>query len=198
MYISYIRNSRLTTTSTLPHIKFMCASLIECFSIYPSLSYQLIFVYTRQLASQLRTAYSGKKVSIATWPFVHSLELFTGALASIKSESFVPLIYPVVQVALGVVQLLRSARHIPTRLHIVEMLLRVAEEREVFIPMASILLEVSVDMYMTIALWQRPSEEVLCYYDDSPFSADVQECVLALYWPINFVVLLEWPCNVMC
>ena len=144
MHLSYVRNSRFTGPSTLPHIHFMCGTLVEIFSVSPNLAYQLIFVYTRQLANQLRTAYEGKKVTIATWPFIHSLALFTATLSSLQTEILSPLVFPVTQVALGVVQFLRSVKHTPTRLHIVKMLLDISEERDTYIPLAPILLEVCI------------------------------------------------------
>ena len=121
----------------------MCGCLVDFLSLSYDHAYQLIFVYTRQLANQLRTAYSSKKVAIATWPFIHSLELFTAVLSCCTSDVLSPLIYPVTQVALGVVQVLPSTAHVPTRLHIVRMLLTVATETNTYIPLAPILLEVS-------------------------------------------------------
>ena len=144
MYLSYVRNSRFTSPSTIQHIHFMCGTLVELLSFSPSLAYQLIFLYTRSLADQLHSAYKGKKVSLATWPFMHSLELFTSVLSTlVSSDVFSPLVYPVTQVSLGVVQLLNSVRYTPARLHITKMLLDVSEKRGTFIPLAPILLEVS-------------------------------------------------------
>lgn len=151
MHLSYVRNSRFTGPSTLPHIHFMCGTLVEIFSVSPNLAYQLIFVYTRQLANQLRTAYEGKKVTISTWPFIHSLALFTATLSSLQTEILSPLVFPVTQVALGVVQLLRSVKHTPTRLHIVKMLLDISEERDTYIPLAPILLEILETQSLSIS-----------------------------------------------
>ena len=122
----------------------MCGTLVEFLSLSPLLAYQLIFLYTRHLASHVRSAFKGKKVSVATWPFVHSLELFTSTLSTLHDDIFSPLVYPIVQVSLGIVQLLSAGKYAPIRLHIVEMLLEVSEKRDTFIPLAPILLEVKV------------------------------------------------------
>ena len=127
----------------------MCGCLVDFLSLSHDHAYQLIFVYTRQLANQLRTAYSSKEVAIATWPFIHSLELFTAVLSCYTSDVLSPLIYPVTQVALGVAQVLPSTAHVPTRLHIVRMLLTVATETNTYIPLAPILLEVSNFHYLS-------------------------------------------------
>ena len=147
LYLSYIRNSRYTTVSSLPHIRFMCGCLVEFLSLSPDHAHQLVFVYTRQLANQLRSAYSNNTVAVATWPFMHSLELFSAVLSSPRCDkSLFPLIYPVTMVAMGVAQFLSSssAAFVPARLHIVRMLLEVATETNTYIPLAPILLEVNV------------------------------------------------------
>ena len=143
MYLSYVRNSRLTTAFTIQHIQFMCGTFVEFLSHSPALAYQLVFLYTRHIANQLRSAFKGKKATITSWPFLHSLELFTSFLSTLQSEVFFPLVYPISQVCLGVVQLLNAGKYAPTRLHIAKMLIEVSENRGTFIPIAPILLEVS-------------------------------------------------------
>ena len=73
----------------------MCGSLVELLSLSPDHAYQLIFIYTRQLANQLRSALTNRTTPIATWPFIHSLELFTSFLSSCHDPILSPLIYPV-------------------------------------------------------------------------------------------------------
>lgn len=64
-------------------------------------------------------------------------------LGHVTHESLRPLVYPLVQVMLGVVHLQPSARHYPLRLHIVRTLLELSEATRTFIPVAPYLLEVS-------------------------------------------------------
>ena len=57
MYLAYTRNSRFTSTSTLPAIHFMRHSLVEALLLAPrALAYRIAFVYVRQLAIFLRNA----------------------------------------------------------------------------------------------------------------------------------------------
>ncbi len=142
MYLAYVRNSRFTAPSTLQHIRFMCGTFVELLSFSQTLAYQLVFLYTRHLANQLRSAFKGKKFSIASWPVLHSLELFTSVLSTLSTEVFSPLVYPITQVALGMIQLLSAGSHTPVRLHIVAMLIEVSDKRGCFIPLAPILVEV--------------------------------------------------------
>ena len=121
----------------------MRASLVDILSLSQDHAYQLIFTCTRQLGVQLRSAYGDHSVSVVTWPLIHSLELFTSTLSSVISDTLAPLLYPVIHVALGVVQYLHSPMYIPTRLHIVRMLIPVAMETGTYIPLVSILVEVS-------------------------------------------------------
>ncbi|XP_019862015.1 PREDICTED: nucleolar complex protein 2 homolog isoform X1 [Amphimedon queenslandica] len=145
LYLAYIRNSKYTNVKTISHIRFMCGCLIDFLSLSPDHAYQLIFIYTRQLANQLRSAFDNKTVAVATWPFMHSLELFTSVLSSSNChESLSPLIYPVTMVAMGVAQFLStfSSAFVPARLHVVRMLVEVAMETNTYIPLAPIILEI--------------------------------------------------------
>ena len=158
----------------------MCGCLVDFLSLSHDHAYQLIFVYTRQLANQLRTAYSSKEVAIATWPFIHSLELFTAVLSCYTSDVLSPLIYPVTQVALGVVQVLPSTAHVPTRLHIVRMLLTVATETNTYIPLAPILLEVSNFHYLS-PLHHCPITSIV----------SISPLFYCLHCPITYITLMS-------
>ena len=150
MHLNYVRHSRLTTLSSLPVIVFMRNCVVEMFGLSPILSYQLVFVYTRQLAQQLRTAFSdsGGKVKVGTWPFLHSLELFVASLCEIPGETLRLLVFPVTQVLLGTAQLLCSAQFSPLRLHVARLLLELVDKTGMFIPIAPLLLEVQRSLYV--------------------------------------------------
>ena len=70
MYLDYLKNCKFTSPTTLPLINFMQRSLVELYSMDPTVTYQHGFVFLRQLAVHLRTAILQKKpvrFSTADW-----------------------------------------------------------------------------------------------------------------------------------
>jgi nucleolar complex protein 2 len=61
MYLDYLKNCKFTSPTTLPLINFMQRSLVELYSLDPTVTYQHGFVFLRQLAVHLRTAIQTKK-----------------------------------------------------------------------------------------------------------------------------------------
>ncbi len=61
MYLDYLKNCKFTSPTTLPLINFMQRSLVEVYSLDPTVTYQHGFVFLRQLAVHLRTAIQNKK-----------------------------------------------------------------------------------------------------------------------------------------
>ena len=148
MYMTYVRNSKFVSTTTLPTINFMRRSLVEVFSLDLNLAYQHTFLYVRQLAIHLRNAITVKKKeniqTVYNWQFINSLKLW-GNLLSVncdKSE-LQSLVYPFVQVCLGTVRLIPTAQYFPLRFHVVQIMMDLSRDTGTFIPILSFLTEVS-------------------------------------------------------
>ncbi|XP_046842848.1 nucleolar complex protein 2 homolog isoform X2 [Xenia sp. Carnegie-2017] len=142
-----IKNCKFTSTASLPLIIFMQNSLVEIFSIDVNSTYQQGFVYIRQLAIHLRNAIIQRKKdsyqSVYNWQFIHCLRLWSRVLSEIPNRhTLEPLIYPLVQVTLGVLRLNPTSRYYPLRFHCIRTLNLLSQATSTFIPIAPFLLEI--------------------------------------------------------
>ncbi|XP_064385137.1 nucleolar complex protein 2 homolog [Halichondria panicea] len=146
LYLAFVRNCKFTSAETLPRVRFMENCLVELLSLDTPTTYQLGFVYIRQLAIHLRAAItSGKKdaqQAVYNWQFVHCLDLWGRVLGHLTDTKLRPLVYPLVQVVLGTVSLQPSPRYYPLRLHLTKTLIELGQSTDTFIPSAPFLLEV--------------------------------------------------------
>ncbi|XP_050319123.1 nucleolar complex protein 2 homolog [Bactrocera neohumeralis] len=147
MYLSYVRNSKFVSPNTLPSINFMRRSLVEIFALDLNTSYQHAFLYIRQLAIHLRNAVILKKKdsfqAVYNWQFVNSLRLWADLLgATTNKPQLQPLIYPLVTITLGVIRLIPTAQYFPLRFHCVKVLIALAKETRIFIPILPLIIEV--------------------------------------------------------
>lgn len=153
-YHTLIRHTRQTKPHTLEAIALMKNTACELFTLHPEASYQQAFGFIRQLAISLRNCLKLKSQeqfqAVLNWPYVHCLDFWSRVLAKTchtDTEQGVPshmrpLIYPLVQVALGVVRLVPMSRYYPLRLHVLQAMLRLIEATGVYIPLAPLVLEV--------------------------------------------------------
>ncbi|KAI8367548.1 Noc2p family-domain-containing protein [Radiomyces spectabilis] len=152
-YLTFVRNCKTTNAHTLPAINLMRNLAVELFGINQQLSYQQAFVYIRQLAIHLRGAMqlktSASYQSVYNWQYIHCIDFWANVLArhcqvidGQEESALQPLIYPLVQVALGTVRLIPTAQYYPVRFHILRSLIPLASSAGAFIPLAPYILEV--------------------------------------------------------
>ncbi|ERF73397.1 hypothetical protein EPUS_08540 [Endocarpon pusillum Z07020] len=155
-YEGIVKSSRNATIHTLPGINLMKNSAAEIWGIDQKVSYTTGFTFIRQLAIHLRgnitkpTKDSYK--TIYNWQFVHSLDFWSRVLSTHcnslveaqngKESQLRPLIYPIVQITLGVMRLIPTSTYFPLRFQLVRSLLRISNATGTYIPLASVLLEV--------------------------------------------------------
>ena len=155
-YEGVIKGSRNTTIHTLAGVNLMKNSAAEIWGIDQKVSYTTGFTFIRQLAIHLRgniakpTKESYK--TVYNWQFVHSLDFWSRVLSTHcnslieaqngKPSQLRPLIYPVVQVTLGVMRLIPTSTYFPLRFLLMRSLLRVSQATETYIPLSAALLEV--------------------------------------------------------
>nr|SVE85380.1 EOG090X02MG [Daphnia pulicaria] len=147
MYLSYARNCKFTSPSTWPVINFMRRSLVELMALQEALTYKHAFLYIRQLAIHLRNAItSNKKDAILTvynWQFVHCLHLWGALLGALPdSQLLKPLLYPLVQIAIGTINLVPTGKYYPLRFQVVSILNQLSVDTGTYIPVLSFLLEI--------------------------------------------------------
>ncbi|KAH7439635.1 hypothetical protein KP509_04G069800 [Ceratopteris richardii] len=146
MYKEYAANSKFVTASSLPRIRFMANCVVELYGVDFAASYQQAFVFIRQLAIILRNALTMKTKEafkqVYSWQYVNCLEVWVRVLSTYADrKDLQPLGYPLTQILTGVAQLVPTARYFPLRIHCVQLLNLLAAAMGIYIPVASLLLD---------------------------------------------------------
>ncbi|RSH94285.1 Nucleolar Complex 2 protein [Saitozyma podzolica] len=163
-YRSLLRPLRNTTAHTLPSINLMKNTAAELYQLAPAQAYQQAFTFIRMLAVHLRGVVRGSTSgkagenqeafkAVYNWQYVHCIDFWSQVLAGACSAEaqqaaagaespLKPLIYPLVQIALGVVRLLPSSRYFPLRFHILHAVIRLVSRTGTYIPLSPFLLEI--------------------------------------------------------
>ncbi|KAL7793221.1 Noc2p family domain-containing protein [Trichoderma ceciliae] len=156
VYQGLVQGCRVTNHNTLPGIDMMKFSAAGLWGIDPAVGYTTAFTFIRQLAIHLRNSIVNNKNDsfrmVYNWQFTHSLDFWARVLAEHctplkeaeagKESQLRPLIYPLVQVTLGAMRLIPTSLYFPLRFHLMRSLLVLSRAAEVYIPLASPLLEV--------------------------------------------------------
>ena len=149
-YQSLITAARITNANTLSTINLLKNSAAGLWIIDPSVGFTTGFESIRALAILLRGALSQPSkeshAKIYNWQFVHCLDFWSRVLSSacsladptLKKPSdspFHPLIYPLVQISLGALNLLPTPTYFPLHFHIVRALIRISRQTGTYIPL---------------------------------------------------------------
>lgn len=210
-YLTLVRNCKSTSVHSLPAINLMKNTAVDLYSIDPAASYQHGFGYIRQLAVNLRNtlkakpntkenAKEGKEKSKSTqepykqvynWQFVHCIDFWSMILSRNcaptdggEESELQPLIYPLVQVTLGGVKLVQTARYYPLHLHLLRALQTLSHSTRVYIPLAPYL----VPIITTVSTIQKPKSSTL-----KPLDFDVLIRVPSAY--LKTKILVEGICD---
>lgn len=155
-YEGVVKGARNITEFTLPGVNLMKNSAAELYGIDQKVGYTTAFKFIRQLAVHLRTHVAKPTKDsyklVYNWQFVHSLDFWSRVLSTHcnslleaqtgKESQLRPLIYPVVQITVGVMRLIPTSTYFPLRFQLMRALLRISQATGTYIPLASALLEV--------------------------------------------------------
>ncbi|TFK37615.1 Noc2p family-domain-containing protein [Crucibulum laeve] len=155
-YLALIRSSKSTSTHTLPSINLMKNSASEIFCVDHAMAYQHAFGYIRQLAIHLRNSMKVKTKEaykqVYNWQYIHCIDFWCIVLARAcdfraeveagKESELRPLIYPLVQVALGSIKLIPNSRSHPFHLHVIRSLLHLSKHTGTYIPISPYLISI--------------------------------------------------------
>ncbi len=141
--VSTVCNSR-----TLPNIHFSIDCMVELFGIDIGASYSVVFTYLREIAVTLRAVLTCKDIKseidrLYNWKIINAIRLWSKVLARYGSEDeLASLIYPFVQVSLGLLRLPYNPTSYPLRLHVCSFIIDLTSETGVFVPVPPHLLAI--------------------------------------------------------
>ncbi|RMZ79292.1 hypothetical protein DV737_g3526, partial [Chaetothyriales sp. CBS 132003] len=155
-YEGIVKGARNLTEVTLPGVNLMKNSAAEIYGIDQKISYTTAFKFIRQLAIHLRSHVAkptkDSYKQIYNWQFVHSLDFWSRVLSSHcnplvearngKQSQLRPLIYPLTQITLGVMNLIPTSTYFPLRFLLIRSLLRISRATGTYIPLSAALLQV--------------------------------------------------------
>lgn len=157
VYLTFVKNCKNTNLHTLPVINLMRNLAVQLYGINLTLSYQQGFVYIRQLAIHLRQAMKVRSTKnhnmVYNWQYIHCIDFWSDVLnayavpmvdedGDVVESPLKALIYPLSQVAVGTIQLIPTAQFYPLRFHVIRSLNSLIHNTNVFVPLATYVLEV--------------------------------------------------------
>lgn len=166
LYVGFLRATRslgAPTSSAVARqgndaaarLALMGNCVVEAAGLFPAMTYRHAFVYIRQLAVHLRAALTSPSGSnrdkVLRWQFVSAVRLWCAVLrahaagpsADAAVNPLADLIFPLTQVALGVIRLAPGPAWQPLKLHVLEALVELQWATGSFVPCAQPLIEVA-------------------------------------------------------
>ncbi|KAI6172045.1 hypothetical protein M3Y98_00929500 [Aphelenchoides besseyi] len=149
-YIAYVTASRSIHSGSWPSLLFMQKSFAELTYLFPEAAYEHVFVFIRQFAIHLRNAKIAKRKDVVkmvyNWQYVLGLYLWSTVMIRARrhfgeSEAvdwIRELLYPLIQITIGLINVFAVPRYVPLRLHCIRILLQLQVTCKVYIPTLSL------------------------------------------------------------
>ncbi|CCW69573.1 unnamed protein product [Phytomonas sp. Hart1] len=148
IFLAVIRTGARYNVHNQAIIAFLINCTIDLYGTDMEAAYQHAFVYLRQLAVYLRAALQqqsqGNVRAVVNWQYLLALRTWSSVVSTYSEPSQLgPLIHPVVQIAIGLMDLFSSPRMFPMHLQIIEVLNHISTRANaVYIPVAPYLLRI--------------------------------------------------------
>ena len=148
LYLSFVRNSKVMNEQSRGAVAMMAKCIVELVGADMVAAYQHAFVYIRQLAIHLRNAIKNKSkdayAAVFNWQYMNCLMVWSAVISTYPAENQLrALVYPLVQIIVGTVNLVSAAKYFPMRFHCVDLLNKLsAATGGTLIPVPALLLDV--------------------------------------------------------
>ncbi|EGT36049.1 hypothetical protein CAEBREN_25815 [Caenorhabditis brenneri] len=155
-HVAFVANSKIVTNEAWPLLQFMHRTFAGITMINPEQAYKYAFVYIRQTAVHLRNAMiaKGRKdliFSIYNWQMMQCMYMWVRVIAKAHSlngaEQIGELVYPLIQVIVGIFRLCNAPTFLPLRLHCCQLLIQLQASCTNYIP----ILQLSCDCLEELA-----------------------------------------------
>ncbi|KAJ3435353.1 nucleolar complex protein 2 [Anaeramoeba flamelloides] len=146
LHSEYKRHTLISKKNSYENLQFLMNCVVDFFGIDQVVSYSLVFIYIKELASLMRLTINAKKKEsakkICTWEFINELRLWINLLSSHGSGELQPLISPLCQITFGVLQYINSPVLLPMKFILIKNLNHLSRKTGVYTPVSEFLLNI--------------------------------------------------------
>lgn len=149
VYFTLVQNSMQYSAHKFTIVEFLKNCVVELYGLDMNHSYHHAFIYIRELAITLRRALEPKQFNymlVYNWRFMNCVDTWCKVVCAQRvsgaGSDMDELVYPLVQILLGVCQVQHNAKFIVAKFKALSMLNFLARNTQRFIPVAPLLTEV--------------------------------------------------------
>ncbi|XP_010557883.1 PREDICTED: nucleolar complex protein 2 homolog [Tarenaya hassleriana] len=147
MYKAFLRDCNFSEAVSSKHLLFLRDSLVELCSQDVQKSYTKASISIMQLAKLLKVALRTKKKEtvekIYGWQYTNCVDLWVNFIAAnIRDCDLQPLLHTMIQIINGVARLFPGPRYLPLRIRCIKWLNHLSSASGIFIPVASLVLDI--------------------------------------------------------
>lgn len=142
-FIKILESLRISNSRNLVKVKFINSCLVELAGLSLGNTCSLGFLGIRELALQLKNCLSTTDFKeIQTWSFINKIKIWALIISTYATPELLHLVYPLVQVSIGVLRLQINSKNFPLHLTLLQSLVELSEKTGIFIPISSYLMDI--------------------------------------------------------